>query len=256
MLITFSGTGNSLAVSRRLAIRLGGENVMLEKELLLKPEGTTLEVPPGDPVVWVAPVYSWGIPSVVVRLIQKVRFKGAHESPHFLVLTCGDDIGYADNCWRKLIGRRGWNPRGSFSVAMPNTYVLMKSFDVDSPQVEAAKTSAMPARVDAIAEAIARGFTGDDVVRGTAAWLKTYVVRPFFNIFCTSPRPFHCSEACNGCGTCSRSCPMENISMTAEKRPHWGNDCALCLRCYHICPQHAVEYGKATASKGHKRVYN
>lgn len=255
MLITFSGTGNSLAVSRRLGARLGGETVTLENRMLLKPEETVLEVAAGEPVIWVCPVYSWGIPPVVERFIRKVRFKGAHQSPHFLVVTCGDDIGYADNCWRQLIGRRGWSPRGSFSVTMPNTYVLMKGFDVDSPGTEARKTEEMPARVDAVASAIAQGFSGDDVVRGNAAWTKTYVIRPLFNIFCTSPRPFHSSEACVGCGKCSRGCPMENITMK-EGRPQWHNHCALCLRCYHICPEHAVEYGKATRSKGQKPVYN
>lgn len=255
MLITFSGTGNSLAVSRRLGARLGGETVTLENRMLLKPEETVLEVAAGEPVIWVCPVYSWGIPTVVERFIRKVRFKGAHQSPHFLVVTCGDDIGYADNCWRQLIGRRGWSPRGSFSVTMPNTYVLMKGFDVDSPGTESRKMEEMPARVDAVASAIARGFSGDDVVRGNAAWIKTYVIRPFFNIFCTSPRPFHSSGACVGCGKCSRGCPMENITMK-EGRPQWHNHCALCLRCYHICPGHAVEYGKATRSKGQKPIYN
>lgn len=255
MLITFSGTGNSLAVSRRLGARLGGETVTLENRMLLKPEETVLEVAAGEPVIWVCPVYSWGIPPVVERFIRRVRFKGAHQSPHFLVVTCGDDIGYADNCWRQLIGRRGWSPRGSFSVTMPNTYVLMKGFDVDSPGTESRKMEEMPARVDAVASAIARGFSGDDVVRGNAAWIKTYVIRPFFNIFCTSPRPFHSSGACVGCGKCSRGCPLENITMK-EGRPQWHNHCALCLRCYHICPEHAVEYGKATRSKGQKQIYN
>lgn len=255
MLITFSGTGNSLAVSRRLGARLGGETVTLENRMLLKPEETVLEVAAGEPVIWVCPVYSWGIPPVVERFIRRVRFKGAHQSPHFLVVTCGDDIGYADNCWRQLIGRRGWNPRGSFSVTMPNTYVLMKGFDVDSAETESRKMEEMPARVDAVASAIARGFSGDDVVRGNAAWIKTYVIRPLFNIFCTSPSPFHSSGACVGCGKCSRGCPMENITMK-EGRPQWHNHCALCLRCYHICPEHAVEYGKATRSKGQKPIYN
>lgn len=237
MLITFSGTGNSLAVSRRLGARLGGETVMLENRMLLKPEETVLEVAAGEPVIWVCPVYSWGIPPVVERFIRRVRFKGAHQSPHFLVVTCGDDIGYADNCWRQLIGRRGWSPRGSFSVTMPNTYVLMKGFDVDSAETESRKTEEMPARADAVASAIKQGFSGDDVVRGNAAWIKTYVIRPFFNIFCTSPRPFHSSGACVGCGKCSISCPMENITMK-EGRPQWHNHCALCLRCYQIGRAH------------------
>ena len=32
-------------------------------------------------------------------------------------------------------------------------------------------------------------------------------------------------------------------------RPAWSDRCALCLRCYHICPHRAVQYGRATAAK-------
>ena len=255
MLIVFSGTGNSLRVARELQRHAGGETVILGGERLLNPGKETLEVTEeGEPVIWVMPVYSWGIPPVMERFISKVRFKGAPQCPHYVVLTCGDDIGYADNCWRKLVGRRGWTPRGSFSVAMPNTYVCMKGFDVDSTDIEAGKMAAMPGRVEEIASAIKRKFSDDDVVRGAGAWWKTYLIRPFFNAFCTSPHKFRASDRCTGCSTCALSCPMDNITMK-DSRPAWGCDCAFCLRCYHICPHHAVEYGDTTLHKGQKQVF-
>ena len=143
MIIVFSGTGNSLAVARGLRERLGGDVVVLDGELLLRPSSRVLEVPEGEDVVWVFPIYSWGVPPVVADFIRKSKIKGAHEARHFMVCTCGDDIGYADNQWRQLIGRRGWSPRGVFSVQMPNTYVLMKGFDVDSPEAATEKLAAM-----------------------------------------------------------------------------------------------------------------
>jgi len=252
MILVFSGTGNSLAVARELQRHTGGEITVLEHGLLTDPAATVLEVPEGEDVVWVFPIYSWGLPPVVARFIRKAKIKGAHEARHFMVCTCGDDIGYADSQWRKLTGRRGWNPRGAFSVQMPNTYVLMKGFDVDTPEVAAAKTAAMPGRVAAVAAAIARGFSDSDVVRGSMAWLKTAVVYPWFCRFCMSPRPFRHTDACTGCGLCSRRCPLGNICMK-DGGPEWGDRCALCLRCYHECPAHAVAYGKETEAKGQKR---
>ena len=139
MIICFSGTGNSLLVARQLQSHLGGDILMLEGRRLIEPDSELIRVPEDEPVVWVMPVYSWGIPPVVVPFLRRSKLKitPEHSTPHFLVLTCGDDTGYADHQWAKIIGRRGWNPRGSFSVTMPNTYVLMKGFDVDTPEVEA-----------------------------------------------------------------------------------------------------------------------
>lgn len=42
-------------------------------------------------------------------------------------------------------------PPRILSVIMPNTYVLMKGFDVDTPEVADAKLKAMPDRVAHIA---------------------------------------------------------------------------------------------------------
>lgn len=253
MIIVFSGTGNSLAVAEELQKLLGGGLVKMEGDLLSDPAGRVLEVAGDENVVWVFPVYSWGVPPVVGRFIWRCKLKGGHMSRHFMVCTCGDDTGYADSQWRKLIGKRGWRPCGAFSVQMPNTYVLMDGFDVDAPEVADAKVDAMPQRVADVAVAIERGFMGDDMVRGKMAWLKTAVVYPLFKRFCMSPRLFHATDSCSSCGKCAGSCPLGNIAMSGGS-PKWGDRCALCLRCYHICPVHAVAYGDKTAGKGQKRI--
>lgn len=248
MIICFSGTGNSNLVAHKLQHSLGGEMVTLSGELLLEPSTEVLVVPEGEPVIWVFPIYSWGLPPVVERFIRLSKIKGAHETNHFMVCTCGDDIGYADHRWRRAIGRRGWNPRGAFSVQMPNTYVCMKGFDTDPAEVAHAKLAAMPRRVAEIVSKIRAGFSESDVVRGSWPWPKTWIIYPFF-VACMTPKQFHSTDACISCGLCARSCPMENITMS-EGHPQWGRRCALCLRCYHICPTHAVQYGKQTAHKG------
>ena len=70
MIICFSGTGNSRLVVLELQRHLGGEVIFLEGELLLHPSRTVLEVPQGEDVIWVFPVYSWGVPPVVARPIS------------------------------------------------------------------------------------------------------------------------------------------------------------------------------------------
>jgi ferredoxin/flavodoxin len=279
MILVFSGTGNSMLVAKELQQQLGGEIVTLEGDMLLNAASQKIVVPSTEQLVWVMPVYSWGVPPVVETFIKKVKIKSDQEVMHYLVLTCGDDIGLADNQWSKLIGRRGWSPRGTFSVTMPNTYVCMKGFDVDTPEAAAAKVAAMPARVREIAEKIRRRFSDSDVTRGSWAWVKSAIIYPYFKAFCMSPKPFATTPDCNGCGKCARNCPLHNITISTSQHPplnttsatlddeptshnadatshnptpQWGNHCALCLRCYHGCPAHAVTYGKATAGKSQK----
>ena len=282
MIIYFSGTGNSAMVARRLRQQLFGDNpdespaarlYELSADRLLYPHRQMLTARPGEPVVWVFPIYAWAPPYMVLRFIRKVKFLHGEDARHFMVCTCGDDIGRADDRWREAIGRRQWTPLGAFSVQMPNTYVAMKGFDTDPADVAAAKLAAMPARVAAIAAAIRRNYSRSDVVRGSWAWLKTNVANPWFRAVKMSPARFTADASrCTRCGLCARSCPMMNITLATPssapaagvwgggfpaavtKTPQWGPACTLCLRCYHTCPTHAIDWGGATAAKGQWRL--
>lgn len=284
MIIYFSGTGNSAMVARQLRQQLSGPAdtpetadaarlYELSTDRLLYPHRQMLTARPGEPVVWVFPIYAWAPPYMVLRFIRKVKFLHGEDARHFMVCTCGDDIGRADDRWREAIGRRQWRPLGAFSVQMPNTYVAMKGFDTDPADLAAAKLAAMPARVAAIADAIRRNYSRSDVVRGSWAWLKTNVAYPWFRAVKMNPARFTVDAArCTRCGLCARSCPMMNITLATAssapaagvwgggfpaavtKTPQWGPACTLCLRCYHSCPVHAIDWGAATAAKGQWRL--
>ena len=246
MILLFSGTGNTRRVAELL--RNDGEQVI---EMTRIPDAP-LKVKEGERVVGMFPVYAWGMPRPVSRFIKSAIIES--DAPHYMVCTCGDDIGLTHIDWRRCIVRRGWRPVATFSVAMPNTYVLLPGFDVDPHDVVEAKLSALPARVDKIARAIRHGVRVDDVVPGAMAWIKSRILRPLFNAFLMSPKPFKALPACVGCGRCARKCPMQNITMSnltgGSPTPVWGKNCAMCLACYHGCPYHAVAYGSSTRHKG------
>lgn len=222
MIVCFSGTGNSAAVARQLSPKLEGKNC----------------------IVWVCPVHAWGLPRVVLDAIvnwpeipTEFTVIGEHpeDAPHWLVLTCGDDVGRAPEMWRKALAKKGLTAKGAFSVRMPNTYVNLPGFDVDTPQVVDEKLKAMPARVEAIAAAIAKDRPGDDVVPGAFPGFKTKMLYPIFNALLMSPKRFKVNEGCTRCGVCARACPMHNITM-CESVPTFGPHCTTCMACYHACP--------------------
>lgn len=249
MILCFSGTGNSLYVATKLAKLLNEQVEELQGEILINPASINRDFRTENRIIWVFPIYSWGVPPIVANFINNTPIRISDNSPHYMVCTCGDDIGNAHSHWRKLITNRGWHPQNAYSVQMPNTYTLMKGFDVDSKELEQHKLSNAPIHIREIAHKIKIGDNSDDVERGNWAWVKTAIIHPFFKHFCISPRQFRINNKCISCGKCANACPLNNIKIS-NNTPRWNNNCALCLRCYHICPTQAIEYGNATKGKG------
>ena len=290
MILYFSGTGNTRAVAERLAALLGDEAVMMSP--LMRTRGIDL---PADTrrVIWCFPVYSWGVPPYVVSLMrnadlmqnaecrmQNYRAVASPTPPnspippnspkppiiHHAVMTCGDDCGLADLMWRRAVRSRGRLDGCVMSVQMPNNYVCLPGFDVDSKSVENEKLDAFPARVAEIAETVKRYEASSaenapapvtDIVRGSFAWFKTRVIYPWFVRNLMSPKLFKVSvDTCVSCGRCATACPLGNITMNPADgnakalKPSWGDDCAACLGCYHSCPVHAISFTRFTRGKG------
>jgi ferredoxin len=222
----FSGNGNSAAVAAEL-------------ERLL----------PADFAdhVWVMPVYAWGVPPVLVRHISGLDLSG---SVHHMVCTYGDEAGNIHLQWQRLIAERGGTVGGIFSVQMPNTYVCLPFFNIDSPELQCRKLHVATERVAHIAERLAAGSREVDIYRGPLPGFKSKVIYPWFFNHLMRAAKFHACRQCVGCGICAKQCPRTNITMLPDGTPAWGTDCAFCLRCYHGCPQHAVAYGRQTQKKG------
>lgn len=250
MIIYFSGNGNSRHVAERLAELLGDNPpAAIDAKLISQREIRTGS--DTERIIWVAPVHAWGLPKVVAAFMRSAKIENADKATHHLVVTCGDDTGYVDREWRKILKARQWRSGGCWNVFMPNTYVSLPGFDVDSREVESQKLTKSEQRIRDIATAITSSSVATDLFRGAMPWIKSYVLRPLFMAALTNPRFFRSdSIRCISCGLCVKCCPLQNISLDSSGHPRWGKDCTMCLGCYNSCPTHAIDYGSQTRGKG------
>ncbi len=64
---------------------------------------------------------------------------------------------------------------------------------------------------------------------------------PFINVQHEYDKGFYVSDACVGCGICSRVCPCGNITLS-DRRPVWNHACEGCNACVVYCPQKAIQF--------------
>ena len=254
MLFYFSGCGNSKHVAETIAAGLNDKLVFIPESAR---EGRyEYELAEGERIGFVFPIYAWGPPKLVMDFVKKVIVKvpepveGPTSKPYiYFACTCGDNCGLTEKVFRKAVEEKGWTLSACFSVQMPETYIGMAGFKLDTP--ENAKL-----KIDRANDLLKRNITRlinkehfSEMVVGSLAWLKTYLVNPGFNRSATDDSKYCVTEACIHCGKCVEICPLKNITLE-EGRPKWHGHCTMCMGCYHHCPLNAIQYGKATEGKG------
>jgi len=250
MIFYFSGTGNSQWVAETLSLELN--DVALSVPVEMNKGNREYSLEEGERLGFVFPVYSWGMPQFMETFIRSLNVENV--SYLYMVCTCGDDIGLTTELFSDIVQAKGWALDLAYSVQMPNTYVCMPGFDVDSKEVVLGKKSRAVERLNTIIEHIKANDKVVDVVRGGVPWMKSKVIRPLFNKYLVTSKYFKVLDKCVGCGKCCSECPMANISLNNDtNKPRWQDNCVGCLRCYHSCPVNAIQFGAFTKEKGQYR---
>lgn len=249
MIFYFSGTGNSQWVANALSVALGEPVVSIAEELKTGKKEFVCPLRDDEKVLFVFPVHAWGPAVPVARFIAGLKLTGYDKQPVYSVSTCGDECGYTDDMMQKALAKRGITLTSSYSVIMPDNYILMPGFNVDSKEIEQQKLDKAPAAVAAIAEAIKGSKIVNLYKKGSLAYVKSCWVYPLFTNFAIGKNSFWVTDDCISCGLCQRICPTGTITL-ADGKPVWADTCVQCVACIHRCPVRAIEYGKISLKKG------
>lgn len=246
MIFYFSGCGNSRHVAETLAKGLNDNLIFIPEAARENRYEYTLAE--GERLGFVFPVYSWAPPMLVLDFIKNLQLTNQPEYLYF-ACTCGDECGLTKKIFRKAVEEKGWDLSACFSLIMPETYIGMPGFKLDTEEnakkkIEDANTTL----VRNIPRLQNKEFFNEIKV-GSFPWTKSVVINHSFNKFATDDRKYRFTEKCISCGKCVETCPLQNITLD-DGHPKWHGHCTMCMGCYHLCPVNAIQYGKATEGKG------
>ena len=241
MILSYSGTGNSRYVAKRIAAALGDELVSMNDRIKA---GDTSPVEANERLIIVTPTYAWRIPRIVRDWLTKTDFPGAKQA--WFVMTCGSEIGNAAQYNLGHCREKQLSYMGTAQIIMPENYIAM----FDAPQADEARQIVARAEpdIDRALSAIAANQAFPPPRDTLYDRFMSGPVNPIFYSFRVKAKAFTAGDACIGCGKCAALCPTNNITIQNGK-PVWASDCTHCMACICYCPVEAVEYGKKSLGK-------
>ena len=241
-IFTFTGTGNSLSVARKLAARLEASLVPVTAALRQKRVETD-----GEVIGFVFPIYDFKAPKIIDNLVGKLASMDGKYV--FAVCTYGIAPGQSLKRFEKIVEAQGGHLSGGFAIGMPHNGVGCRFVprSTRSRLLEAAL-----GRTEAIAGYVEQRLDGAvESSRVLPALLRPWMLRTVpvlvrfaFRLIVRGEESvaLTAGNVCNGCGICAELCPADNIEMDGE-RPRWSDRCFGCFACLHWCPQRAISLG-------------
>ncbi len=220
----FTSTGNSLHASRKIAEAIGAEVVPVTYEPVTTDD---------DVIGIVFPVFFFGAPNVVMRFVRNLEVTNPN-AYIFAVTTYGATAPGAVDEIRKYL--RGCKLSYTASVKSVENYLPMYEVD-DTDEVHAEAEQKMQ---EIIQDVKGRKEKQD----GRYNFVNRLVKSRFPGRRANCDEKFTVSDACTGCGTCAKVCPVENIAIR-DGRPTFDHRCEHCISCMHCCPTMAIDYGKS-----------
>ncbi len=235
----FSGTGNSLAVARDIAEGTGAGLIPIPS--LMAADTISMSA---DSIGIVFPVYLGGIPRIVARFVKKMENLASKYV--FAVCTYENTTGAVFKILAKLIETAEGTLSAGFAVKMPGSYIV--GGETTGVEEQRERFNKWKAKLPQIVQYLAQAREGrfekysDSESRlGDMILSSVFMNRVLSRMYLSRDKNFYAGGSCNGCGICSRLCPVDNILMKGN-RPSWLHHCEQCFACLQWCPNEAIQY--------------
>jgi len=259
----FSGTGNSFVVAKYIAIKVKGDLISIPKcmnldKLQIDAESIGIIFPS-----YIAPLS--GLPLIVERFVKK--FTNIESIHIFAVCTCG---GYecvnalpSLNKLKQIIKSCGGKLSDEYSTRLPMNNLNYDHIPIPITRNQDVIINRSETKIDAICYRLLKKKgtkykIGKTLVNLLMAPLYKMMRQPvtnelkkkakepmdtnlkYFELMPLTDKSITVDKKCNGCGTCAKVCPVNNIKIV-EKRPEFQHRCEMCFACDEWCPSNAIK---------------
>lgn len=238
LIFYFTGTGNSLKISKDIAAIIGDCKV----SSIFDYNGNEI-LDNYERIGFVCPVYGLSIPNIAYKFISNISLpKGKY---YFCIVTYADNPFASINVISKLLNKKNIKLNNAFIVKMVNNYFAIdnKPKDYDEILKEA------QIQINNIGKKI-KNVENKNISKCHPFTILSILGNKMYRFL---DKYFTVSEECTGCGDCIKICPVKNITMENNK-PKFNNNCELCVLCFHSCPKKAIDF--FNEKKNRKRHIN
>lgn len=241
ILFYFSESGNSLYVSKKVAMTMG------DVQLVSIPEAVHKEIykyEGYENVGFIIPLYFMSMPRMVWDFIEKLEIKDTKYT--FSIVTRAYSKGKIFQDISRILSKKGIELNYGSYITYVDSYIRWYG-----PVKEATRQKIYiesDVKLDRFIKDIQQGkkdIEKEGILLKLFAWF-------FYNIWkaCLSKnyKSFKVNKDCINCGICEKACPAKNIVLKGDT-PVWSNKCEDCMACVQHCPQKAIYFNRNTSQK-------
>lgn len=221
----FTATGNSLYVAKQLdETRISIAQAVHDEE----------KVYTAEKIGVICPVFGHEVPPLVRKFLTSSTFRTDY---FYVILTYGNRHGGAAELTQKLLEDFGIHPSYINVVLMADNF--LPGFDMN---VQKALDKNVDGQMKQIIQDILIGKQYiAPVTDADRAAHQEYLDRIAGMPEDAFSKAYRITDACIGCGICTKVCPKKCLHMEGQKSVWEPEGCMMCMACIHTCPTMAIQ---------------